>query len=58
MLTNHEVEHVPLLIRPMQSERFDAAGKYRICLDTIKDIQSTIEGFLIIPEVKIQCMKD
>lgn len=57
-LTNHEIEHISLLVGPVQSQRLHPVGKYWICLGSVEDIQSPVQILLVFSEVDIDGVKD
>lgn len=57
-LTTHQVQHISLLIRPMQSQRPYPSRELRICLHSIKYIQPTMQTLLVLSEIEIDGLED
>jgi len=57
-LTNHEIQHIPLFVGPVQSQRLHPVGKYWICLCSVKDIQSPVQILLVFSKVDVDGVKD
>lgn len=61
-LTSHEVKFLPLLIRPVQPQDLDMMCKCWICLDTIEDVEPSVEIFsdivLVFAKVEVKSAED
>ena len=51
--TSHEIECIPLLVRPVQPQSLDLGGKYRIFFDPIEEVEGSVPVFLVFAEMKV-----
>jgi hypothetical protein len=58
----HNVEHVALLICPVQPQNLDVAGKDWVCLDPVKNVQAAVEVLLyvllVFSKMQVQCVEN
>ena len=57
--TSHDIKHITLLIRPMNSQCFDQLCKIGIFFDTGEDIESFVDVVeLVVAEVEVEGVED
>lgn len=59
VLTQHQIEDIPLLISPVYSECFYQDGERAVFLDTRKEIQALVHAVhLVVTEEKINSVEE
>ncbi len=53
ILTRHNIEHVTIVIRPMNPECFDPARKERIRLHSVENVECSVPVVGVLAEIKV-----
>jgi hypothetical protein len=51
--TRHNIEHVTIIISPMNSESFDPAREEWVHLDSVEDVECSVPVVRVLAEIKI-----
>jgi hypothetical protein len=56
--TRHNIEHVTIVIRPMNAESFDPAREEWVHLDSVKNVERSVPVVRVLAEIKINRAED
>ena len=56
--TGHNIEHVTIVIRPMDSENFNPAREDWVYLDSVEDVESSVPVVRVLAEIKVHRAED
>ena len=54
----HNIEHVTIVIRPMNAERFNPAREDRVHLDSVKNVERSVPVVRVFAEIKVNRVED
>jgi hypothetical protein len=56
--TRHNIEHVAIVIRPMNSESFDPARENWVRLDSVEDVECSVPVVRVLAKIKVNRAED